>query len=77
MMPVDDEKLGRYQALWSEGASGEWVLLKDSTGACLPYNLNTRLAKVIEDDDLSFAVVEKMLKAGVRVLDDPPEPWKP
>lgn len=75
-MATAKDKVEKYAYLWAQGAQGNWVLLKDKTGACLPYNLENRHVLLIEEDDLSFEVVDRMIKAGVRVFDQPPSERK-
>jgi hypothetical protein len=65
------ETLVRYAEMWEGGAAGEWAVLmgqKPSVG--VPYNIRTGLMRVIENDEIAFLVVEKMLEAGVRVIRD-------
>ncbi len=66
------EDIEKYEYLWVGGAEGHWILLKDKKGACLPYHVVKRTVLLIEDDEASFAVVDRMLKAGVKVFDQPP-----
>jgi hypothetical protein len=77
-MEKRDPRLEKYQAFWSSGATGDWVLLRGRAGRpAVPFNVKTQLAMVIEDEELATAVVKRMLEAGVRVVDHLPGPRKP
>ncbi|HYQ40904.1 MAG TPA: hypothetical protein VER11_03025 [Polyangiaceae bacterium] len=72
MKPDIDE----YEYLW-DGSEPEWVLVRVSRTspdavATVIYNTKTRMALIIEIDELAEAVQEKMLERKVRVLDSIP-----
>jgi len=48
-----------------------WVLVRVGDGL-LPFNTQTRMAQVIEDDDEAERTYREMIEDGVLVLDDPP-----
>jgi hypothetical protein len=72
-MAKPNSTLEEFSYLWAGGVSSDWVLLKvNQSGSYIPYNVKTRLMRVIENDNLAFRVVERMLNEGVRVLEKPP-----
>jgi hypothetical protein len=64
-----------HRDLWAGGSFCDWVLLKvNDSGSYIPYNVKTRLMRVIENHTLAVRVMERRLVEGVRVFDKaPPE----
>jgi len=60
-----------YQYLW-DGTAPEWALMRgeDSSdiGNYLIVNMQSKSAKLIENDDEARQVIQNMLDAGVRVV---------
>lgn len=65
------DKSSEFAYLW-DGSEPDWVLLRGSKSTRSSYaifNLSTRGAMLIEDDELFHAVVEEMLSKGAQVFD--------
>ncbi len=56
--------------MWVE--TDKWFLCKSDDGGFLPMNFETQVMMIIEDPEVGDYVKQKMLEAGVQVLDDPP-----
>jgi hypothetical protein len=57
---------------WRAGPG--WVLWRTDDGGLLPYNTQSRMARIIEDEDEASRVQQLMIRDGVPVVDDlPPE----
>ena len=50
-----------------------WVLLRGDDDSLLPYNVETRMAMIVDDDGAPQTTVPAMLRDGVEVIgtDDP------
>jgi len=67
----------QFAELWGH-ERGKYALvgtIKDPSdlGNCIIFNTVTRMAKVIEDDNLAIEVMRRMAQAGVPILDDIPD----
>lgn len=46
-----------------------WVLLRGSGDSLVPYNVETRMAMIVDDDGAPQTTVPAMLRDGVPVID--------
>jgi hypothetical protein len=65
----DEDDLNDFAFLW-DGSEPGWALWEatDKPGTYLPINKLTRVAKIIEIDDLADRVCRRMKEAGCEVV---------
>jgi hypothetical protein len=80
---VSDEpdSLDEFAHLW-DGSEPGWMLweVPDKPGTYLPINTLTRMAKIIEIDEINERVCQRMKESGCEVLKEPPKDqrsWDP
>ena len=66
------DEIDTFGYLWSS-PNGPWVLVAIEGDTTLPviFNQETRVALIVEDDDLYRAVVERMRDVGIRTISAP------
>lgn len=66
--------LEEFETMWTTSVAN-YVLVRSETrpGTYAIYNRVNQVLELIDDDDAHQAVVQKMLNAGVPVLDRPPD----
>jgi hypothetical protein len=57
-----------YSYLW-DGSEPVWVLYVTGEDRYVPYNEETQMALIIEDDDEFQQVTDRMKASGVRIVD--------
>jgi hypothetical protein len=66
---MNDELLS-YQYLW-DGTSSQWGLMDvnpEATAQYLIVNTETKMAMLIDDDELATQIIGRMLEAKVRIF---------
>jgi hypothetical protein len=76
--PLEHEPLSAYRAMWTTERD-EWVLVQEDpeqtpSSFLLPFHVPTRAARILDDQSVAEAVVQRMLDAGIPVVDNLPDP---
>ncbi|WP_149829497.1 hypothetical protein [Streptomyces tailanensis] len=62
------DEINEYAFLW-DGSEADWVVITSDLGIGTIYNTRTRMALLIEDDNLNARVIELMREHGLPFLD--------
>ena len=66
--------LEEYRAIW-DSPLDRFVLIRlgNSREQMIIFDLDSRTAQIIEDDELALKVIDKMIERGFAILDHIPE----